>query len=432
MPIKSNCEGLGYKEMLHKWWEEEYNNTVQNIQVKPDQKDTVLSLCHYTWDYNLSNKKRDTKIPWTYINFKKTSVLHNGHLIKDGSTSGEKEIVQDSVNVSSVLRQLSRAVHSISNNEVVSHTATRSPSVSSAKLERIALQDSGLYPICSKPITKVFETQEQSYKTSLRDCGLDTFHPSSSIFPSSSSSSGFKMMLNKTNHALNEKEEMVEDEYETNNNIMLQTLQTSTRSKSRNRRFRKKMSNLMQQLNRCRIEETKKSKCDLLKDQFLRNVRSRKESFKIKRRFEQPKLIQKKDIANINKKTESQDGLEYKSVQMQLETNNDTSSKEENYKLPHEPLAEESTCLITLTEDKDTDMASTKNTKNLIYFHKTKKKNRNKHKRNQHSKIEDVIKNIAKKRDIDVVTKALTDINLTEDVSSKIKNKPTQTHITPV
>ncbi|XP_032662621.1 uncharacterized protein LOC116840237 [Odontomachus brunneus] len=442
--LKSGVEGLGYKETFDAWWEKKFNSVIQNIQVKSSQDGATLST---VVDDSSKMKENKSKMH-PYANFQQICALHNGHLIQNNSTTSEEEVgtPQASVDVSLNFNQFHTK-----NDEVTPNMATKPPCTPSAKLERIALQDQSLISAmsdssCNMPCNSSCRsllnryTCRRTYRSIFSSHSLQKYSlPLKYTSETKPNIQPNHAILNKVNQTPEEKEK--KDEYETNNNIMYTLRTLTTTSKSSNKKFRKKINNLMQQLNSCSIKETE-SKCDLVKDKFLRNVKgNRKKCLKKKKDVAYAQLIKEElesytEKEDTSKQTTSQNEKEYRPV-IQLEMNDDTPSKQESYKPPHEPLVKGSTCVITLTRfgasrDGDTDMASTKNSKNSLYFHKSKKRRKNKHKHNQRSKIEDVIKNIVNKRDIDFVSKALTKINLTEDVSAIIKKKPTQTHITPV
>ncbi|XP_014480188.1 PREDICTED: uncharacterized protein LOC106747306 isoform X2 [Dinoponera quadriceps] len=447
--IKSDCAGFGYKEKSERSWEEIYNSAVKNIQVESCEGEISLNVIDDEWslDYigipKLKKKKKKKKLGMQleYDNFQKSSILYNGCLMQNDSATSEEEegrkTAQDPVNSS-----FAKDPYMLTENSILRAITTKS--LCTAKLERIALQDQSL--------DQLLDLTRESCKNNPQPISLPEIYRFASL------------NLMPTWMACNplKKEE---DKDKTNNNII--TFQSpqqivTVKSKSRAKKYRKKMNNLVDQLSACSIKEIdKESKCDSLRK--VKKCNRKKGSFKIKCKPECLQLMKKHNVQscttkedNANVQTRSQHKKEYKPVQpIQIEKDGGTVLSREKfcgidllYDLPLAPIEKQSLtlskrrsspvslCRSESSKDGDIDnIPSTdikNNIKNIVYLKKCLKKQKSR--RRRRPRIWEVINNIANKSDtsIDTVAKALTKINLSEDVSTAIKKKPTQTHITPV
>ncbi|EFN85547.1 uncharacterized protein LOC105182269 isoform X2 [Harpegnathos saltator] len=235
--------------------------------------------------------------------------------------------------------------------------------------------------------------------------------------------------------------------YNTNNNtLMVKSLEPFIfKSKFGDRRHNKKINDIIQQLTSCNIKESDK-KVDFVDNKKLQKVKkNRKECLKMRRKPDCVQFV--KEIAQpcmtkeySNKQTINQDE-EYPTKQTREQNEEECRllginpfnirdailSKEENCKLPLEQIIKQSTCLLpsmkyrALQHENDGSAARIANT---VYLKKSIKNKKNK--RRQNLRINDVIQNIVNKQNanaVDVVSKALKEIKLTEDVSTTIKKK---------
>lgn len=339
--------------------------------------------------------------------------------------------VQDKARINAMIKLPSLSTYPVSYLTFGSNNADRSPE-NSVLIEENVSSD-------YNAVSKLKHHQAELKKIELQDKALlntMTKVPSVSTYPVPCFTFGSNNADFSVENSLLIEEE---DEYNLNNNVLAMQSQKpfTYRSKSRVKRYRKKVNNLTQQLKALGIKNDEESKRTVKDKNILRKVKKSKKK-SVKSILDYVELMRKSKLCPLKEEhtryqKNSQNIKKHKPNLIQPDDNTPFPKKEG--RLPsHEQVENQPASLATSTvpaapkhEDTRSNSTLANTSEREIYtciFNKRQSKSRSK--RRHRGKIEEVLKKLVNQRtvrDLDLVTKSLTDMNLVEDVSTKIKNK---------